>query len=69
MYRFIFDEQQSEDTLLLERDGVALMADPLSLQYLTGADTDDGEDLSGAQFVVGNLNVSAICGCGSSFSV
>lgn len=69
MYGFIFDEQQSEDTLVVERDGVALMVDPLSLQYLAGADTDYGEDLSGAQFVVGNLNASAICGCGSSFSV
>ncbi len=68
-YGFSFDEQQSEDDLVLERDGVALLVDPLSLQYLTGAEIDYRENLSGAQFVIRNPNARTTCGCGSSFAV
>ena len=68
-YGFSFDEQQAEDDLVVERDGTALLVDPLSLQYLMGAEIDYAESLSGAQFVIRNPNAKTTCGCGSSFSV
>ena len=67
-YGFEFDEQQSEDDLALSRDGVTLLVDPLSLQYLMGAEVDYRESLQGAQFVIRNPNAKTTCGCGSSFS-
>jgi iron-sulfur cluster insertion protein len=68
-YGFTFDEQQAEDDLALANDGVTLLVDPLSLQYLGGAEIDYSESLSGAQFVIRNPNATTTCGCGSSFSV
>ncbi len=68
-YGFTFDEQQSEDDLAVDKQGVTLLVDPLSLQYLGGAEIDYAENLSGAQFVIRNPNASTTCGCGSSFSV
>ncbi len=68
-YGFTFDEEQAEDDLALDKEGVTLLVDPLSLQYLTGAEIDYAENLSGAQFVIRNPNASTTCGCGSSFSV
>jgi iron-sulfur cluster insertion protein len=68
-YGFSFDEQQAEDDLAIERDGTTLVIDPLSLQYLMGAEVDYAESLSGAQFVIRNPNAKTTCGCGSSFSV
>ncbi|HBD19111.1 MAG TPA: iron-sulfur cluster insertion protein ErpA [Arenimonas sp.] len=67
-YGFEFDEQQAEDDLALQRDGVTLLVDPLSLQYLMGAEVDYRESLQGAQFVIRNPNAKTTCGCGSSFS-
>ena len=67
-YGFTFDEAQAEDDLAVERDGVTLLCDPLSLQYLGGAQIDYAESLSGAQFVISNPNAKTTCGCGSSFS-
>lgn len=67
-YGFSFDDQAAEDDLVLQRDGVALLVDPLSLQYLEGAEIDYRESLSGAQFVIRNPNARTTCGCGSSFS-
>ena len=67
-YGFTFDEAQAEDDLAIEREGVTLLCDPLSLQYLTGAQIDYAENLSGAQFVISNPNAKTTCGCGSSFS-
>ena len=67
-YGFEFDEQQAEDDLALERDGVTLLVDPLSLQYLMGAEVDYRESLQGAQFVIRNPNARTTSGCGSSFS-
>lgn len=67
-YGFAFEEDQAEDDLAIERDGVWLLVDPLSLQYLMGADIDYVENLSGAQFVIRNPNAKTTCGCGSSFS-
>ena len=68
-YGFSFDEERAEDDLALVRDGVTLLVDPLSLQYLMGAEVDYRENLQGAQFVIRNPNAKTTCGCGSSFSV
>lgn len=68
-YGFTFDEEQAEEDLALARDGVTLLVDPLSLQYLMGAEVDYRESLQGAQFVIRNPNAKSTCGCGSSFSV
>lgn len=68
-YGFTFDEEVQEgDTSVVNR-GVTLLVDPMSVQYLTGAEIDYREDLSGAQFVIRNPNATTTCGCGSSFSV
>jgi iron-sulfur cluster insertion protein len=67
-YGFEFDDQQSEDDLALVTDEVTLVVDPLSLQYLVGAQVDYTESLHGAQFVIRNPNAKTTCGCGSSFS-
>lgn len=68
-YGFEFDEQQAEDDLAVLTDGVTLLVDPLSLQYLMGAEVDYTESLHGAQFVIRNPNAKTTCGCGSSFAV
>ena len=68
-YGFSFDEEQAEDDIFVENDGVTLLVDPLSFQYLMGAEVDYSESLQGAQFVIRNPNASTTCGCGSSFSV
>ena len=68
-YGFSFDEEQSGDDIAVENDGVTLLVDPLSFQYLMGAEVDYSESLQGAQFVIRNPNASTTCGCGSSFSV
>ena len=68
-YGFSFDEEQAEDDIAIENDGVTLLVDPLSFQYLMGAEVDYAESLQGAQFVIRNPNASTTCGCGSSFSV
>ena len=68
-YGFTFDEASADDDLALEKDGVTLVVDPLSLQYLMGAEIDYAESLSGAQFVIRNPNAKTTCGCGSSFTV
>jgi iron-sulfur cluster insertion protein len=68
-YGFSFDEEQAEDDIAIDNDGVTLLVDPLSFQYLMGAEVDYSESLQGAQFVIRNPNASTTCGCGSSFSV
>lgn len=68
-YGFSFDEQSAEDDLAIETDGVTLVVDPVSLQYLAGAEVDYSESLQGAQFVIRNPNAKTTCGCGSSFAV
>jgi len=68
-YGFSFDEEQAEDDIAVDNDGVTLLVDPLSFQYLMGAEVDYSESLQGAQFVIRNPNASTTCGCGSSFSV
>ncbi|PJK06949.1 iron-sulfur cluster insertion protein ErpA [Lysobacteraceae bacterium NML120232] len=68
-YGFEFDENQAEDDLAVVTDGVVLLVDPLSLQYLMGATVDYTETLHGAQFSIRNPNAKTTCGCGSSFTV
>ena len=68
-YGFTFDEVQNEDDSVMEKDGVKLLIDPMSYQYLVGAEIDYTEGLEGAQFVIKNPNAQTTCGCGSSFSV
>lgn len=68
-YGFTFDEVASEDDTAMEKNGVTLLIDPMSFQYLAGAEIDYSEGLQGAQFVIKNPNATSTCGCGSSFSV
>ena len=67
-YGFTFDEATNEDDTTLQKAGVTLLIDPMSLQYLTGAEIDYQENLEGAQFVIKNPNATSTCGCGSSFT-
>ena len=67
-YGFTFDEVTNEDDTVLEKAGVTLLIDPMSYQYLVGAEIDYSEGLEGAQFVIKNPNATSTCGCGSSFS-
>ena len=68
-YGFTFDEVTNEDDTAMEKNGVTLLIDPMSYQYLLGAEIDYQEGLEGAQFVIKNPNAQSTCGCGSSFSV
>ncbi|MGL4767686.1 MAG: iron-sulfur cluster insertion protein ErpA [Formosimonas sp.] len=68
-YGFTFDEIINEDDTAIDKNGVTLLVDSMSYQYLVGAEIDYKEDLEGAQFVIKNPNASTTCGCGSSFSV
>ena len=68
-YGFTFDEDIGEGDTQVERGGVLLLVDPMSFQYLAGAEIDYAEGLEGAQFVIRNPNATTTCGCGSSFSV
>ena len=68
-YGFTFDEEQEEDDTVVTRDGVKLVVDPMSFQYLEGAEVDYTEGLEGSRFIINNPNASTTCGCGSSFSV
>jgi iron-sulfur cluster insertion protein len=68
-YGFTFDEEVQDGDTTIEKAGVTLLIDPMSVQYLTGAEIDYQEDLSGAQFIIRNPNATTTCGCGSSFSV
>ncbi|MHB8353029.1 MAG: iron-sulfur cluster insertion protein ErpA [Burkholderiales bacterium] len=67
-YGFTFEETSNTDDTVMEKNGVSLLIDPMSYQYLVGAEIDYKEDLEGAQFVIRNPNASSTCGCGSSFS-
>ena len=67
-YGFTFDEVANEDDTALQKNGVTLLIDPMSYQYLVGAEIDYTEGLEGAQFVIKNPNATSTCGCGSSFS-
>lgn len=68
-YGFTFDETLNEDDTTVEKQGVSMVVDSLSYQYLVGSTVDYLEGLEGSRFVVSNPNATTTCGCGSSFSV
>lgn len=67
-YGFTFDEVRNDDDTAMEKNGVTLLIDSMSYQYLVGAEIDYSEGLEGAQFVIKNPNATSTCGCGSSFT-
>lgn len=67
-YGFTFDETINDDDTTILKEGVELLVDPMSFQYLVGAEIDYKDDLEGAQFVIRNPNANTTCGCGSSFA-
>ena len=67
-YGFTFDEVTNDDDTTVDKYGVQLLIDPMSFQYLVGAEIDFKDDLEGAQFVIRNPNANSTCGCGSSFT-
>ena len=68
-YGFTFDEDVADDDTVIERVGVSLVLDPMSYQYLAGAEVDYQEGLEGSRFVIKNPNATTTCGCGQSFSI
>ena len=68
-YGFTFDDAIAQDDTVVQRSGVTMVVDPMSYQYLVGAEVDFKEDLQGSQFVVTNPNASSTCGCGNSFAI
>ena len=68
-YGFTFDEVQNDDDTVMQKNGVTLLIDAMSMQYMMGAEIDYTEGLEGAQFVIKNPTAVSTCGCGSSFSV
>ena len=68
-YRFQLDQETMEDDLVIEESGISMIIDPISQQYLQGAQVDFLDDLMGSRFVVNNPNATTTCGCGSSFSI
>lgn len=67
-YGFTFDEEVNDDDTSLIKNGVTLLIDAMSYQYLVGAEIDYKDDINGSQFVIKNPNAASTCGCGSSFS-
>lgn len=67
-YGFTFDESQNDDDFTFEQNGVKVLVDAMSMQYLAGATINYIEDLQGARFAIDNPNAQTSCGCGSSFS-
>ncbi|MCP5205649.1 MAG: iron-sulfur cluster insertion protein ErpA [Hahellaceae bacterium] len=68
-YGFSFDEKLAEDDTSIEKNGIKVVIDSMSFQYLAGAEVDYKEGLDGSRFVISNPNASTTCGCGSSFSI
>ena len=68
-YGFTLDDSKQDDDLALERDGVTVLIDPVSVEYLAGAEIDYTDDLIGSAFKINNPNATSSCGCGTSFSV
>jgi iron-sulfur cluster insertion protein len=67
-YGFAFEEASGNEDIVVEKDGVRVLIDPVSLQYLSGAEVDFQDGLDGSRFVIRNPNAKSTCGCGSSFS-
>jgi iron-sulfur cluster insertion protein len=68
-YGFSFEDEAAEDDTLIRKDGVTVLVDPMSYQYLVGSEVDYKEGLEGSRFVINNPNAASTCGCGSSFSI
>lgn len=68
-YGFTFDENVNDGDMTIVKQGVTLVVDPMSLQYLIGGTVDYTEGLEGSRFFVDNPNATTTCGCGASFSV
>lgn len=68
-YNFALDDVKADDDLVLERDGAVVLIDPLSIDFLKGAEIDFVDDLIGASFRINNPNAQSSCGCGTSFSI
>ena len=68
-YGFTFDDEAADDDTRVENQGVAMVVDPMSFQYLTGSEVDYEEGLEGSRFVVRNPSATTTCGCGSSCSI
>jgi iron-sulfur cluster insertion protein len=68
-YGFTFDELAADDDTAIEKDGVTVLVDPMSFQYLVGSEVDYTEGLEGSRFIITNPNATTTCGCGSSFSI
>lgn len=68
-YGFTFDSSKSDDDLIINKEGVSIVIDPMSFQYLVGSVLDFTEGLEGSRFVIKNPNAKTTCGCGSSFSI
>jgi iron-sulfur cluster assembly accessory protein len=68
-YKFDVENAKADDDVMIERDGVTMLIDPVSLQYLAGSEVDFVDDLIGASFKVNNPQAKTSCGCGTSFSL
>jgi iron-sulfur cluster assembly accessory protein len=68
-YKFDFDHARTDDDLVLNRDGATVLIDPVSVQYMAGAEIDFVDDLIGASFKINNPVAASSCGCGTSFSL
>lgn len=68
-YSFALDDARADDDIVIERDGATVLVDPMSLDFLKGAELDFADDLIGAAFKIKNPNATSSCGCGTSFSV
>jgi iron-sulfur cluster insertion protein len=68
-YGFTLEEQSEADDHVFERDGIQVVIDSISMHYVNDAEIDYEESLMGSQFKIKNPNVTATCGCGSSFAV
>jgi iron-sulfur cluster assembly accessory protein len=68
-YNFAIDDVRADDDLVLERDGATVLIDPVSLDFLQGAEIDFVDDMIGQAFKINNPNATSSCGCGTSFSV
>ena len=68
-YGFSFDDNKTDDDVLIEQAGVKLVTDNMSLMYLAGAQIDFVEDMIGAAFSIKNPNAASTCSCGTSFAV
>jgi iron-sulfur cluster assembly accessory protein len=68
-YNFALDDTRTDDDLVVERDGAVVLIDPMSLEFLNGAEIDFVDDLIGAAFKINNPNATSSCGCGTSFAV